>query len=86
MDTNKEIMSSSQSSLSTESLQYSEEERDPIRAYGGEFLPYQDEPLASADDSSESIDMDDDRPEDEDGIPPATLRRRFNNEIPLQQW
>ncbi len=47
----------------------------------GDFLPYQNEPLA--DGSSES---DDDDERDEDGLSAAVLRQRYENEIMVDKW
>ena len=49
----------------------------------GEFLPYQNEPLADPDSSSES-DNDDER--DEDGLSASVLRQRYENEITVDMW
>ena len=54
---------------------------------GDEFVfrddlsPYQEEPMASTSDSE-----DEGSEEDEDGISRIILERRFENEIPLEQW
>ena len=42
--------------------------------------PYQDEPRAH------SSDEEDDEEEDKDGLSPATLRARFEGEIPVDEW
>ena len=49
-----------------------------------DFLPYQEEPLASTSDSEDETN--DDNVEDEDGISRVILERRFEKEIPLEQW
>ena len=48
-------------------------------------MPYQEETLASTSDSEDETN--DDNVEDEDGISTrAFLERRFEKEIPLEQW
>lgn len=51
--------------------------------FEGDFLPYQDEPLASS--SNEDIDseVEDD---DEDGIPRDVLEQRYENTITVDSW
>lgn len=49
----------------------------------GEFLPYQNEPLADPDSSSES-DNDDER--DQDRLSASVLRQRYENEITVDMW
>ena len=41
------------------------------------FMPYQDEPLADAEDSSDES--------DEDGLSPATLERRYDKTDPFNR-
>lgn len=47
------------------------------------FLPYQDEPLAS---SSDEQGEESDRELDEDGISRSVLEQRYEKQITLQQW
>ena len=47
------------------------------------FLPYQDEPLAS---SSDEQSQDSDEELDEDGISRIVLEQRYEKQTPLQQW
>ena len=44
------------------------------------FMPYQDEPLADAEDSSDESEED-----DEDGLSPATLERRYDKTDPFNR-
>ena len=44
-------------------------------------VPYQDEPLADTDESSDESDE-----HDEDGLSPSTLERRYNKVDPVQSW
>jgi hypothetical protein len=49
----------------------------------GEYLPYQNEPLASETDSDGSEDEDE---ADIDGLTIEVLRQRFEKEIPVEKW
>eukprot|EP00112_Aurelia_sp_Birch-Aquarium-sp1_P004274 Seg1482.6 transcript_id=Seg1482.6/GoldUCD/mRNA.D3Y31 product="hypothetical protein" protein_id=Seg1482.6/GoldUCD/D3Y31 len=81
-------MSSSGTSTSSASSNYVSTEEELVGAHGGVFEPYQNEPLASSDDSSddERAGRDRDDAEDEDGLRPAHLRARFEGEIPVNEW
>lgn len=50
--------------------------------FSGEYLPYQNEPLAS---ESESSSQDADEP-DEDGLTVEILRQRYEKEVPVDKW
>ncbi|CAB3999732.1 Hypothetical predicted protein [Paramuricea clavata] len=50
--------------------------------FSGEYLPYQNEPLAS---ESESSSQDDDEL-DEDGLSVEILRQRYEKEVPVDKW
>lgn len=77
----RECSSSSDSSGGyNESNDYSGSGSDE-HVLAGEFLPYQNEPLA---DSSSESDNDDER--DEDGLSASVLRQRYENEITVDMW
>ena len=69
---------------------------EDVVTYGGPYLPYQHEPLASESaSSSESEDgprerggrrLAEDEPQDKDGIRPSQLRARFEGTVSLQEW
>ena len=67
---------------SISSEQYSSSDSDEYR-FEDNFLPYQDEPLAS---SSDEQSQDSDEELDEDGISRIVLEQRCEKQIPLQQW
>ena len=50
--------------------------------FSGEYLPYQNEPLAS---ESESGSLTDDEL-DEDGLSVEVLKQRFEKEVPVDKW
>ena len=72
----------------------SSNEGELIGAYGGQYLPYQYEPLATSSESDEASDGDEERarrdredqPEDEDGIRPSQFRDRHKVVVALDQW
>ena len=74
-------------SFSRSSSKDSEQEReskdsDRILMEGGPVEPYQDEPLAVRNrDSDES-----DSGEDEDGLSPAVLQARYDQEVAVATW
>ena len=71
------------SASSISSDQHSSNESDELKIEDN-FLPYQDEPLASSsDDQSEAAS---DEELDEDGISRPVLEQRFEKQIPVQQW
>ena len=84
--------SSDDTSMTAQSSSSNEEEL--IGAYGGQYLPYQYEPLATSSESDEASDGDEgrarrdreDQPEDEDGIRPSQFRDRYNGVVALDQW
>ena len=67
---------------------------EDVATYGGPYLPYQHEPLASElASSSKSEDgprgatgRREDEPQDKDGIRPSQLRARFEGTVSLQEW
>lgn len=63
----------------------SEEELDLNISHEGEVesicIPYQDEPLADTDASSDESDE-----RDEDGLSPSTLERRYDKTDPVESW
>ncbi len=69
-------------------------EEEILGDFGGQYMPYQPEPVvSSADNSGEEngegqVDgMDaDDNPEDEDGLRPSVLGDCFDGNIPLDEW
>lgn len=50
-------------------------------AFEDNFLPYQDEPLASTEDEGS-----DEEHHDEDGISRDVLEQRYERQIPIEQW
>lgn len=68
------------SSVSSE--QYSPSDSDEYK-FEDNFLPYQNEPLASSGDEQEE---ESDEELDEDGVSRPVLEQRFEKKIPLQQW
>ena len=50
--------------------------------FSGEYLPYQNEPLASESESGSSTDDE----LDEDGLSVEVLRQRFEKEVPVDKW
>lgn len=75
-----DLESTSTSSSESEINDTSDNSNDNY-VFSGEYLPYQDEPLASDSDSDE-----DDGAEDEDGLSAAVLEKRFEKEITLDKW
>jgi hypothetical protein len=75
-------MTESESEYSSSS---SEEELDVNNLHEGEVeiicMPYQDEPLADTDESSDESDE-----HDEDGLSPLTLERRYDKTDPVESW
>ena len=78
----RESSSSSDGNRSYNESDHSSDNSSDEHIIAGEFLPYQNEPLA--DDSSESDDDDDEQ--DEDGLSAAVLRQRYENEITVDMW
>lgn len=80
-----DLESESTNSFSESESDSSEESSNGEIAYGGEFRPYADEPLAHNEGQHEQgaarVVV-----EDEDGIPPATLEARSLRTIPLESW
>ena len=50
--------------------------------FSGEYLPYQNEPLASESESGSSTDDE----LDEDGLSVEVLRQHFEKEVPVDKW
>ena len=71
-------------SSSRSDLEISQSSNDSESNYivSGEYLPYQNEPLAS--DSNESDGESDET--DMDGLTVEDLRQRFEKEIPVEKW
>ncbi len=67
------------SSSSSESLI---EEEGAVAVYGGQVRPYQFEPLANSDSSSE----DDIGDHNHDGLTPAILRERYEGNVEVRAW
>jgi hypothetical protein len=83
-DVSSESDNSDQVSVgSVSSERYSSSDSDEYK-FEDNFLPYQDEPLASSsDDQTEELS---DEELDEDGISRPVLEQRYEKQIPLQQW
>ena len=72
-----DLESSSSSSCTDQESNLSDEGN--VESY---LFPYQDEPLADAEDSIGT----DSGEEDLDGLSPSTLERRFDKTDPVQSW
>ncbi len=59
-----------------------EEEEGAVAVYGGPVRPYQFEPLADSDSSSE----DDIGDRNHDGLTPAVLRERYEGDVAVASW
>ena len=75
-----DLESTSTSSSEREINEPSDDSNDNY-VFSGEYLPYQDEPLAS-----DSNSHGEDGAEDEDGLSAAVLEKRFEKEITLDKW
>ena len=64
------------------SLEVSEEEEGAVAVYGVPVRPYQFEPLAD----SESSTDEDDQGHDHDGLTPAVLRERYEQNTEVSSW
>ncbi|KAK3740397.1 hypothetical protein QZH41_000913 [Actinostola sp. cb2023] len=72
------------STSSEESLQSNSESSDEGQVLCGAVRPYEHEPLADSSDADDEDSGSDN--DDEDGISPATLEARYEQEIPLDEW
>ncbi len=71
-------------STSSSSEQHSEESGNELELNIGRARPYQDEPVANAEEVDNTDDEEDE--EDEDGIPAATLEARYENRVSVDTW
>ena len=77
-------MSDLDSTSNTSDIENSDVSDDSENEYvfSGEYLPYQNEPLASESGSSSQ----DDDELDEDGLSVEILRQRYEKELPVDKW
>ena len=68
--------------------EHSASDEELYGAYGGDYLPYLNEPLASTDDEGDDGPRpnDGEQPEVEDGIFPETFRERQTGNLSVDQW
>ena len=61
-----------------------EEEDDDVQVILSQIEPYQDEPLAEDDSTSEGNEVEEEA--DEDGLTPTVLEARYERQIPVNSW
>lgn len=73
-------------STSSSSEQHSDESGNELELNIRRVRPYQDEPVANAEEVNLNMEDDEDDEEDEDGIPVATLEARYENRVSVDAW
>ena len=82
-ESESEISDFSQTSSETDEEEM-EEEDDNVQVIFSQIEPYQDEPLAEDDSTSEGNEVEEEA--DEDGLTRTVLEARYEREIPVNSW
>lgn len=86
-ESESDISSTSEESTKS-SLQLSSDNDNDGKTFADEIIPYQYEPLASTESTSNSDDADcsGEYEKDEDGLTPAILQQRYENKNMISSW